>query len=175
MRTWQKLALLSLLAGCKQMGTATVNNSGGPQQPPPAGSSMQFSDSEDDLNAGVMGNKFNFYNLPELWVRVIVPDAPHQTVLHLSFVSPRGWTAYQVDTPFTFDPNGGQMMMPGQQAPVGMSVIKTVQGGVAMDRGLAIPGSTLGHYAEDGDWTVNANIDGMPGTITATATVASAL
>jgi len=175
MRTWQKLALLGLLAGCKQMGTATVNPGDGTPPPPVPGSEIQLADSEDHLTAGVMSNRFNFLNLPELWVRVIVPDAPHETVLHLSFVSPRGWTAYKVDTPFTYDPNGGQMMMPGMQAPTGMQVIKTVQGGVAMDRGLALPGTTLSHYAEDGDWQVQATIDGMPGMITATANVASAL
>ena len=138
-----------------------------PGGPPPIGSAIELSDSRLGIENGVLKTAFNFSALDELWVRVITPQMPKATMLHLQFVNPKGVLTYSDDAAFTTDPAGGQMMHAQMGEPLNMNPVLAVPGGSALDRGLPIGGTSFIRYPEDGDWQVQATLEGVPGMITA--------
>lgn len=162
------LLLLVALSGCKGMAPGTTTSPPPPDQPgpAPAGSAILLSNSRLGIENGVFLTAFNFSALDELWVRVITPQMPKTAMLHLQFVNPKGVLTYTDDAAYTTDPSGGQMMHQqlGDQIP--MNPILSIPGGSALDRGLPIGGTSFVRYPEEGDWQVQARLDGVPGMIT---------
>ena len=164
MRIWQIAALMGLLAACKPAGMG--NNNMPPDMamvPAPAGSQLLLSTALTGLQAGSFVTLLNFYDLGEMGVRVIAPSIPSPTVLHLKFLNPRGGLVYEDDTAWSMSP-GGTMGM--TDPPMQIKTALPVAGGVQMDRGIQVAGTSFSKYFEEGDWQVQATLDGVPGTIT---------
>jgi hypothetical protein len=120
----------------------------------------------------VTSTHFNFGYQPELWIRVIEPQMPQQTMMHLTILHPKGWAAFTDDAAFTLDPTGGPgMMHPATGQAMRMNVVTPVPGGVALDRGIPLPGTPMIRFPEEGDFQVQATVDGLPGMLATTMSV----
>jgi hypothetical protein len=163
MRSTFKMALLMVvLAGCKSSSGGNNNNPDG-STPAPAGSAILISDSVADLQAGVYFTSLSVYDLRQMGVRVSTPSIPSPTVLHLQFLSPKGVPVYTDDSAWSMDPSNTSMPMTNPPMQVSQAV---ANGGLTqMDRGIPVTGTTITRYFEEGDWTVQATIDGVPGVI----------
>jgi len=163
------LFLLVVLSGCKGMTGGSMMSTDPPSQsgPPPIGSEIKLSNSQMGIQNGLFLTAFNFSDLDELWVRVITPQMPKLTMLHLAFVNPKGVLTYTDDSAFTVDPSGGQMMYPQMGEQITANPVISVPGGSALDRGLPVGGTAFIRYPEEGDWQVQATLEGVPGMITA--------
>ncbi len=155
-----------LMAGCRNGGTVGGEPPGQPPGPAPAGSSILLSDSQRSLEAGLTSTSFNFYDLPALWVRVLTPQMPRSAMLRLAFMNPKGVVVYSDESMFTTDPAGGIVMHPVMGSPMSLNVIKPTIRGSALDRSVPVTGTSFTRFPEEGDWQVQATIDGVPGMIT---------
>lgn len=175
----------ALLAACtEQQGPATVggNNPTMPGNNAPPGitapsstlnpasydTGVTFADSRGMLMGGQSQSSFNFATLRTLFVRVIVSAVPDTTIMHLTFTNPRGEIFYQDNAPFS-TAGAGSTSMPGMQSPSMVTpIVKLPNQKLALDRGIPIAGSIFQRYPSDGDWSVQAAIDGASGPFTAT-------
>jgi hypothetical protein len=161
--------LVSLMSGCQQGAPS------GPPAPPPSptpiGSAIYLSDDAAALERGVYTTVFNFYDLRELWVRVVTPSMPHSTLLRLSFENPNGVMVYSDEALFTSDPSGGSGMHPVMNVSMVRFPVKPFPGGSALDRPVPVTGTSFVRNFEEGDWRVQAWLEGVPGTLSATMKV----
>jgi len=155
-------ALCVVGGGCTSGGPAP-----GANVPAPLTASITLGRSVADLESGAQPTMFPFGEMRDLWVRVKVPDMPHLTTLTLLLKTPSG-DVFDGDAQFysadpTMNVTQGGM---GMDAPV-LRAIK-IDGGYQLDRALPVGGTPLQRTPRaDGTWGVEAKINGMPGTMTA--------
>lgn len=126
---------------------------------------LQFSDSQMSMGAGMMSKSFNFSHLRDLWVRVTVPALPRTAKLQLKFINPRGEVFFEDSAYYSPDGAAGGMNMQG--APQGMTVRPAGKVGTSftLDRVIPIGGSVFQRFPEAGSWVVEAQLDGFAGVI----------
>jgi hypothetical protein len=144
---------LLLSAGCHDTGRAP------PARAPVSG--IQISDEPGNYEKG---NVFKLLDTASLYVRVVVPEMPQLTTLHLSFVDPSGQPFYEAHVPYTTSSQptmaeGGLMHMPMQAWPA-----NKLDGGWELVRSVPIRGSNFTRVPRsEGAWGITATVEGVPG------------
>ena len=184
MVTMRNLAMVAtlMLAACETQPPAGPPQANMPQPPGISGpatvpkpqaaptGNLLFAETGAGLNNNVTSTQFNFVTLRDLWVRTVISGMPPSTpvVLHLVFSNPLGEAFYHDNVPFGATPGMTPMQMPGAMYPSDVRTATVLQtGGYALDRAVPIAGSVFQRFPSDGDWTVQATVDGVSGTFEA--------
>jgi hypothetical protein len=120
---------------------------------------IKVAESQYALGSGASPTSFNFARLRELWVRVQLAAMPRTAELTLTLVDPSGVVAYEASVHYSRArmqeievPNAGHRVtvFPAQQ----------VRGGFALDYGMPVSTSSITRYLTNGDWRLEAAVDG---------------
>ncbi len=123
---------------------------------------VYLSSSQTGLEAGVTGLDFQFLQLKDLWIRIIVPGMS-TGLLELTFINPKGEVYYEHSFMFSTDPNMKQMNMNDAPHPIDVATAKPVQGGYALDVAIPVSGSVMTRVptVSEGDWILEAKVPGF--------------
>lgn len=170
------LVLFAFCCGCTEAEPAPGNTPGAvePTRPtavPPAHvfkEGIEVAESQYALDSGVSPTSFNFARLRELWVRVKVVGVPPMSKrptddtpweLKLTLTDPNAVVAYEANA--YFSPAGmQQIVLPNSAHPVTVFPAKRVPGGFVLDYGIPVSTSAITRYLSDGDWRLEAVVDG---------------
>jgi hypothetical protein len=127
---------------------------------------IQLSNNQRDLEEGLFSTNFDFTDLRDLWVRVVVPGMPRMGMVTLVLIGPSMVRAYERNLMFTVDPGMTEMQMPGMDHPIQVFQAKPIKGGVAIDVPVPIAGSIISRYptTNTGSWVAEVKIEGVPNT-----------